>query len=165
LTGQHPGNVNAGWVGWSQLVVEHHPVEAPVYGSVQGAHLFPAAQVDCSSDACAATPGRQVDRQRPSAVVPANATQEGGTPAPAVAMMESGTQNPSVQLAKSDRCPTGTMLAGRQWAPLQHPGKTTGLSTGGPFQGQVRWRGGCDGTSQPKLQAPVGASGLDAMGS
>jgi hypothetical protein len=53
--------VNAGWVGWSQLVVEHHPVEAPVYGSVHGAHLSAAAQVDCSSDGCAATPGRQFD--------------------------------------------------------------------------------------------------------
>ena len=79
LTGQHPGNVNAGWVGRSQFVEEHDPVEAPVYGSVHGAHLFPAAQLDGSSDACAATPGRQVDRQRPSAAVPANATQEGGT--------------------------------------------------------------------------------------
>ena len=85
---------------------------------------------------------------------------------PAVAMMESGTQNPSVgQLPESDCHSTGTMLAGRQWAPLQHPGKTTGFNTGGPFQGQVRWTGACDGLSQAKLQAPVGASGLDVMGS
>jgi hypothetical protein len=74
---QHAGNLKAVAGGVSQLVL-HAPVEAPVYGSKHGAHRFPAAQVDCSSDGWAAMDGRQVDRQRPGAPVPGNGSQDGG---------------------------------------------------------------------------------------
>jgi hypothetical protein len=139
-----------------------------VNGSVHGAHLCVAAQVDCASDGCAAMSGRQLDRQRPSAVVPANATQVGGSKFPAVEMMVSGAHNPSVQVARSDCSSTGTMPAGTQWAPPQaglHAAKVLGLNTGGPSQGQLSSTGSCDGASQAKLQAPVAAVGSEEVGS
>ena len=64
--------------GASHDDVEQAPVGAPLNGSWQGTHFEPAAQVDCSSEAWAATAGKQVDRHLPAAVVPAKAAQAGG---------------------------------------------------------------------------------------
>src|SRR5262245_13635772 len=157
--------------GASQLAVRQAPVSAPLNGSKQGAHLLPAAQVDCSSDACPDTAGRQLDRHRPSAVVPAKAKQPGGSKFPAVEMMESGAQklDPSLQCASCDCCAGGTYWAGRQWAsvhaPPAHDGRIAGSITGGPVHGQVMCTGGSCGSSQPMLQAPVGVVPSPVSGS
>jgi hypothetical protein len=166
---QHAGNVTAGaGGGWSQPRLPHAPVSAPVNGSAHGTHLFPAQMAGVSNNDCAATAGRQDDRQRPGIVVPANATQSTGSKLPLVAMMGSGTQNPPGQVARRDCDSDGTSSVGRQWAPPQdglHAAKVLGLYTFGPVQGQLSTTGGSAGSSQARLQAPVGAFGSDAVGS
>jgi hypothetical protein len=72
-----------------------------VKGSVHGAQRSLAGQLDRSSVGCPATIGRQVDRQRPSAGVPAKAVHDGALKLPAVAMIGSGVQKPPAHAARS----------------------------------------------------------------
>ena len=105
-------------------------------GSKQGAQRSPTAQPAVGrSAACAATNGRHVDKQRPSA--PAIEVHELGTEVFAVAMMESGAQMPapSSQLANSDCWACGTSELAAQCAPAhagEHAGREDGSMIGGP---------------------------------
>ena len=47
---------------------------------------------------------------------------------------------------------------------MSHAGSVLGSITGGPVHGHVRIVGGWAGMSQPSVQAPVAALGLDATG-
>src|SRR5262245_60188584 len=86
-------------------------------------------------------------------------------------MMGSGTHSPAtlsaVVQAPGDSGRPGSSSVGTQWEPPQvglHAAKTVGSNTAGPVQGQVSRVGGLVGASQAKLQAPVAAVGLDAVG-
>ena len=71
--------MNAGFFGESQARVQA-PVDAPLNGSLHGAHRFPVAQGPCvSSLACAWTWGRQSEVQRPSEAGSGKGEQVGGT--------------------------------------------------------------------------------------
>jgi hypothetical protein len=170
---QQVGNVNGGTgAGSSHPIVPHAPVAAPVIGSAHGAQCWPAAQVDVSSVGCEETAGKQSERHRPAADVPANAMQLGGSTLPPAVMRSSGAQRPALAPlphgARLAACEGGTYASGRQCAPEQtgsQLGNTDALITGDPVQGQVRVMGGRVGASQPSEQAPVGAVGVADVGS
>src|SRR4051812_29041811 len=125
----------------------HAPVGAvgsSAIGLKQGAHFSPASHTSTGScDACAATDGKHVDTQRPSA--PAIDTHDLGTKLPPVAISLSGAHNPSapvlvVHLSSRPCCPAGTLADGRQCAP-PHAGAQSpnefGSSSGGPTYGHM----------------------------
>src|SRR5262249_8808068 len=107
-------------------------------------HFSPASQVSCGScAACAATDGKQVDTQRPSA--PATDVHDLGTKLPPVSISLSGAHNPAmpslvVHLSRRPCCAEGTLDAGRQCAPphagAQSPNEL-GSSSGGPTYGHI----------------------------
>jgi hypothetical protein len=70
-------------------------VLAPLSGSLQGTHLRLIVQVEVSSVAWDETAGRQGERHRPGAGVPAKATQFSGFTLPAETIKSSGVQRPA----------------------------------------------------------------------
>ena len=125
----------------------HAPVGAvgsSAVGLKQGAHFSPSSQVSFGScAACAATDGKQVDTQRPSA--PATDVHVLGTKLPPVSISLSGAHSPAepslaVHVSRRPCCAAGTLDAGRQWAP-PHAGAQSpndvGSSSGGPTYGHM----------------------------
>src|SRR5438309_1675046 len=159
--GEHDGNVagsttggpvhghmstTGGFCGASHASV-HAPVGAVgscAVGLKQGVHFSPSAQTSFGSCAAsAATGGRHVDKQRPSA--PATDVHDFGTKFPPVAMSLSGAHSPAapplaVHLSSSPCCAAGTLDAGRQCAPPHagaHASSDVGSMSGGPTYGHM----------------------------
>ena len=129
-------NITGGCFGESHAT-EHTPVGAEgsaAIGSKQGAQTSPSAHVAFgNTSASAATAGRQVEMQRPSA--PATDVHVAGTPLPPLAMKLSGVQKPPSHAASCACCATGMSDEGTQRAPPHtglQSGNTIGSIMGGP---------------------------------
>src|SRR5947208_9217998 len=104
-------------------MVPQAPVLAPLKGSLQGTQRWPAAQLPVSSVGWAETAGRHVERHRPGAEVPSNATQFSGSTWPPARMRSSGAQRPALAAPPpAARCAAedgGTDGWGGAWEPRQ----------------------------------------------